>query len=151
MNIDKLLEERIQSAEAGRIFWKELQQKHQFSGKDYIVIFPDENTKCNYYVLKHLDKFAEKNKCKRFFFLTVSSDIKQQAEQFVNTEYCIVDCEKKAVNDLITYYMLQMFTENLLIASLDKPEGRNGKNIIGVNGITEEEVAAIGILGLREI
>ena len=49
------------------------------------------------------------------------------------------------------YYTLQMFTDKLVIASLEEPEGRSGGNLIGVKHITEEEAVAIGILGLSGV
>ena len=42
-----------------------------------------------------------------------------------------------------------MFTNKLIIVSLDEPQGRNGTNLIGTKGVTEEEIVAIGILGLK--
>lgn len=151
MNISELLEKKIQKAKKGRNYWLSLKKDIQLSDNTYIIMFPDVKTKCNYYVLKHLDKFAEKKKCDHFLFLSSDEGIKKQAEKLVSTPYKMILCNETDIDGLICYYMMQMFTEHLIIASLEKPDGRNGKNIIGVNGITEEEVAAIGILGLKEI
>lgn len=151
MEVGKLLEEKIQKAETGREYWLSLKENYQLSENDYVILFPEIKTKCNYYVLKHLDRFAEEKKCSRFLFLSPDKYIIQQAEGIVSTPYEMIICDEINMEGLVCYYMLQMFTNHLLIASLEKPDGRNGKNIIGINGITEEEVAAIGILGLKNI
>ncbi len=151
MDIEKLLEEKIQKAEKGRKYWLSLKENTPLSDDAYIIMFPEIKTKCNYYVLKHLDKFAEEKNCNHFLFLSSDQDIIKQAEELVSTHYKMVLCSENDIDALICYYMMQMFTEHFIIASLEKPDGRNGKNIIGVNGITEEEVVAIGILGLKEI
>ena len=46
---------------------------------------------------------------------------------------------------LLQYYELVEFDSRFIAASLDEPNGRNGRALIGVSNITVEEMVAIGI------
>ncbi len=43
------------------------------------------------------------------------------------------------------FYSLYMFTDRLVIASLDEPDGRNGERMVGKKGITVGEIFPIGV------
>lgn len=149
MRLDLLLQDKINSAKMGREYWLNLDKEYKIDAETYVVVFPDRGTKVNEYVLKYLPSFVDKVHSKRIILLSSDTDIiKKQSE---DVEYIAVYCEEEKIDALLSYYTLQMFTERIVIASLDKPEGRNGKNVIGINGITEEEAVAIGILGLKEV
>ena len=151
MSIEEVLERKINQAVLGRKRWLKLAKTCDISEDTYVILFPQRQTECNKYVLKHLPDFVRKMNAKHLLILSHDEEILNSSEKYGEAKCERIMWSREEAEDLMAYYTMQMFTQRLIIASLDEPEGRNGRNIIGVNGITEEEAAVIGILGLRHI
>ena len=151
MVLEKELEEKINLARRGRDKWLQLMGQYVIDKNTYVILFPQEKTQCNRYVLKYLPAFAEKVHASQILLLSYDEEV---LKNNINCSEKIIDSvfwNRKQAEELMAYYTLQIFTNNLIIASLEEPEGRKGRNLIGINGITEEETVAIGILGIKEI
>lgn len=151
MILEKELEEKINLARRGRDKWLQLMEQYAIDKNTYVILFPQEKTQCNKYVLKYLPAFAEKVHASQILLLSYDEEILN-----ANIDCSEVVCKnifwnRKGAEELMAYYTLQIFTNNLIIASLEEPEGRKGRNLIGINGITEEETVAIGLLGIKGI
>lgn len=149
MTIEQELEQKIDMAEKGRTEWLKLAAEHEIDRDTYVILFPEEETKCNAYVLKYLPDFATARKAKKLLLLSHDKTIANADIKCADTICESVVWSRKQAEELMAYYTMQFFTNNLIIASLDEPKGRKGRNIIGVNGVTEEETVAVGILGIR--
>lgn len=148
-NLEEILQKKIEKAGKGREAWLGLVKQYHISDETYVILFPQCGTDCNRYVLKYLSAYAEKVKAKRLLLLTDDKEILENKDLQIDCEKVV--WKREQAECLMAYYTLQMFTDKLIIAALDEPEGRNGQNIIGVRGVTEEEAVAVGILGLSEI
>lgn len=115
----------------------------------YIILFPHEGSDCNRYMLKYLSEFAEKAQVDTLLILSCDNIVLEGIKNCEDINCIGVFWNNVQIQNLLSYYSLHMFTNKLVIASLDEPQGRNGSNIIGTKGVTEEEVVAIGILGLK--
>ena len=151
MTIEEKMERRINQARKGREKWLQLKENYKIDKSTYIILFPEEKTQCNKYTLKYLPFFSKKLSIKHIILLSYDKEV-------LNTKIDCPDliCESifwthSQAEELMAYYMVQIFTENFIIASLDLPEGRKAGNIIGINGVTEEEVVSVGILGIKEL
>ena len=57
-------------------------------------------------------------------------------------------CTRQEAENLMRFYCMYQFTSNLLIASLEKPDGRRGKNLIGKKGLCREEILDMIVFGI---
>lgn len=146
-----LLEKKLYQAKKGREDWLELIEKKYIKNETYVILFPQNGTSCNKYILKYLPVFSEKLDIKHILILSHDDEVLENIKSYNNLKCDSIFWSREKAEEIMAYYMLQKFTNQLIIASLDEPEGRNGNNIIGVKGITEEEAVAIGILGLKSI
>ena len=151
MILEKELEEKINLAKQGRDQWLQLMKQYAIDKNTYVVLFPQERTQCNKYVLKYLPAFAEKMHASQIFLLSYDEEVLKASIDCSEVVCKNIFWNRRQAEELMAYYTLQIFTNNLIIASLEEPEGRKGRNLIGINGITEEEIVAIGILGIKEI
>lgn len=151
----ELIEAKIKRAEQGREIWLNLKRECELTENTFVILFPQEDTACNAYVMKYLEDFAVRTNADRLVLLAYDKEVldlengvgsawQTSFKNKVKTRFV----SREDALQIMDYYTLQMFTDRLIIASLDEPEGRNGSNIIGINDITEEEAVAIGILGL---
>lgn len=151
MTIQKEVEKKAAEARKGREKWLYLKETYRIDKNTYIILFPEEKTQCNQYILKYLPEFSKKVNANRIILLSYDEEILKANIHCSDIVYEIVFWNRAAADELMAYYSIQRFSDNLLIASLNQPKGRNGENLIGINGITEEEVVSIGILGIRGV
>lgn len=144
---EEQVRQKINIAAEGRHIWLELEKEQAFDENTFVILFPESGTMCNKYVMKYLAAFMGKTGTDRVLLLSHDEEVLNagsDADMKIQTRFL----SREDAVKIIAYYMLQVFTDKLIIASLDEPEGRNGSNIIGINGITLEETVATGILGL---
>lgn len=150
MKAEEILEENIRKANEGRKLWLDVCKKYELSDDDYVILIPSLNKEYNYYGLLYLNEFRKKVKAEKIIILTYDERVKRSAKIFLNKIYDICNFSRESAELLMKFYCLYMFTDKLVIISLEEPEGRNGMQLIGKKGITLEEVMAIGVYGLKE-
>lgn len=151
MEINNEFEKKLNKAKEGRAEWIKLMEEYGGEKDKYIILFPHEGSDCNRYMLKYLAKFAKKVQVDTLLILSYDKMILEGIKDYADINCIGVFWNTIQVQNLLSYYSLHMFTNKLVIASFDEPQGRNGSNIIGTKGVTEEEIVAIGILGLKSL
>lgn len=149
-DLKEILEKDIEKAYKGRQLWIELRDKHQWGDGDYVILMPSDDKECNYYSLLYLNSFINQNKGQRAYLLTCDEGVKRNAARFSDKICDIIDFSRESAECLMKFYSLYTFTDKLIIASLNEPEGRSGLRLIGKKGLSVEEIVAIGIYGLRK-
>lgn len=144
------LNESIEKAYNGRKLWLDIFEKYKLSDRDYVILMPSLNSEYNYYALLHLDEFVRKVKAEKIIILTYDDRVQSTGKLFTNRIHDICYFSRENMELLMKFYCLYMFTDKLIIVSLEEPEGRSGKQLIGKKGITLEEIIAIGIYGLEK-
>lgn len=150
--LTELIQDKLEEAEKGRKLWLELKMELKFTDDTYVILFPQSGTKCNTYTIKYLPEFISRKNVEQVVLLSYDSEVLSNGGKTaangssVNVISRFFD--RKSAECLMAYYMLQMFTDRLIIASLDEPEGRHGNDITGINSITQEEIVKVGILGI---
>ncbi len=150
--LTELIRNKLEDAEKGRKLWLELKTELKFTDDTYVILFPQSGTKCNTYTIKYLPEFIGRKNAGQVVLLSYDSEVLRTdgniAANCSGVNVISRFFDRKSAECLMAYYMLQMFTDRLIIASLDEPEGRHGNNIVGINSITQEEIVKVGILGL---
>lgn len=140
---------KIKEAEKGREIWLDLIERHNIKDGDYVILFPSSYDEWAYYGALYIDDFLEFKASDRAVCLCHDSEIKAYVQKNHRAE--VLDFPRKSAEKLIAFYSLYMFTDSLIIISPDEPAGRSGRDIVGVKGVTVEDVVAIGIYGLKNI
>lgn len=149
MDIDKILGENIKLASLGRSLWISFIENYKLGDRDFVLLMPSANRDYNYYSLLYINQFIQEKKADKVYILTFDEKVKKSYHLFSDkTE--VVHFSREDARKLMKFYSLYMFTDKLIIASLDEPEGRTGIQLIGKKGITLEEIIAVGVFGLRE-
>lgn len=147
-----MIKQKNDSATQGREIWLSLAKECVFDEDTFVILFPRADTMCNKYVMKYLSDFADMVKTRRIVLLSFDRNVLNAvSDTNIGVTVFTHFVSREDAVKIMDYYMLQMFTDRLIIASLDEPEGRSGSNIIGIKGITEEEAVAVGVLGLAGI
>lgn len=141
---------KIKDAEAGRELWLSLVEKHSIKDGEYVVLFPGAYDDWAYYGALYLDDFLKFKASGRALALCFDDEVRRCVAS-LSQKSEILEFSREDAERLIAFYSLYMFTDSLIILSPDKPAGRNGTGIVGVKGVTVEEIVAIGIYGIKEL
>lgn len=145
---EKLLIERRSQAEKGRDFWLSLVEEYKITTKEYVLLLPPDTPKYHEPALKNLEEFLVKKGAERAIVLYVgeASDESEYEKKISAYSAYIKDVKnihREDYENLIRFYCLYEFTDRLVIASLEEPDGRLGKNMVGKKGLTLEDVVKV--------
>lgn len=149
-NIRKLFVDNIQKAIYGREVWSNIESKYDIYNGKYALLMPTLNKEYNYYGLLYLNQFLEKFKIDEVIILTVDERVIKCANLFSDKISNVIKISEKDLDCLLEFYCFYLFSEKLIIISLEQPNGRNVNKLIGQRGITVEELIAIGLFKLAE-
>ncbi|MBQ4068836.1 MAG: hypothetical protein IJC76_06255 [Lachnospiraceae bacterium] len=144
--MEDILQESIDKAYRGRESWIKLFEEYGLGNRDYVVLFPAENNTVNPIAIRYINKLA--GMADKVLVLAYDNEVLNNSEYQENVT--VIRYEREQAEELMQFYSLYQFTDRLIIVSLDEPEGRCGGPLVGVNGITMDEMVAIGIFGFKE-
>ena len=144
----KMVKKNITKCYKGAFVWHKLMKENPEIANTAVILLPEVDDICNYYALLYLDDFLNKTNRDNAVFLTVDNRIQQVHSEFSSRIIRVVPIAPKDVEHLMQYMSLFCFDDRLVVASLDKPDGRNGSALVGLKGLSAEEVFAIGVYRL---
>lgn len=132
----------------GWYIWHKIVKKYHLkkdNSKTAVVLMPKSDYENSYYALLYLDRMLYLRNFSSAIVLTEDSLITAAAKEMCQSLLAVERISEKESDALLQYYSLLNFDIRFLAASLTEPSGRNGKALVGVNGITVEELVAIGV------
>ena len=137
------------SAFKGRRLWNRLEKKHI---ADLYILMPKADEEYNFYAMLHLDKYIESKKSKKTIILTHDEGVKKTLNLFKqDKEVEVLSFSRQNALDLIKYYALYEFSTKLTIISLTEPYDTCGENLLGVKGVTKEDLLCFDIYRFDEV
>ena len=103
---------------------------------------------CEEYFVKYLPAYRAKYHSEKIIYIKEGNEEKA-AESGVDIGADIINIKRNNLLNLMYYVVLFSRDKNIRFLSYEKPFGRNGKALIGVKGIREEDVFSIGIMGIN--
>ena len=132
----------------GKFLWHWLIKKNHEIQDTLVILFPSKGTKYNQYALQYLEELLKKRQRKNAVLLTFDQDIVSEAKLYSHVIARVIYFSRRKALKLMKYATLYEFDDRLIIASLDEPYGRFGSRLLGLNGLTEEELFVIGVYSL---
>ena len=145
--MDSLLENRLEEARKGRMYWLALQKKYNLDFDSYVLLVPDKEN------IVHLKKrFMQYITGKRGNkgIILADNEIPGIDGVYKEGNLYIETCTSKEAENLMRFYCMYQFTSNLLIASLEKPDGRRGERLVGKKGLDREEILDMVVFGIEK-
>ena len=137
------------SAYRGRILWDRLEKKYH---ADLYILMPKSCEDYNYYALLHLNKYIESKRAENVVILTFDEGVKKAKPLFEELKKVgVINFQRKQALDLIKYYALYEFSTKLTIISLTEPYDTCGENLLGIKGVTKEDLLCFDIYRFSEV
>lgn len=132
----------------GWYVWHGLVKKYDMKGKyvnTAVILLPQNDTENCFFALLYLDRMLSLRQFDAAILLTVSPLSDELVSIFSEKVLSVELLSSNDADALLQYYELVEFDPRFIAASLDEPNGRNGRALIGVSDITVEEMVVIGI------
>jgi hypothetical protein len=110
-----------------------------------IIVFPEEDSKLNYYGLLYLDERLVRELKKDAIIVTSSPGVMKSASLFTQKVKDIIMVSKAEMDDLLCLYGVIDTPSPFIVVSLDSPEGRHADRLLDVKELTVEHLVAIGV------
>ena len=148
MNYKNNLRKKIFMCKKGWFLWHFLLKKHPEIQNTAVILMPDKINKTNFYFLHYLNDYLSLKGRDNAVVLTHDSVVYHNAKKVCGKIIDVIHFDSGKAKAIMVYASLYCFDDRLVIASLDEPIGRDGRSLIGLNNLTEEEVIAIGVYGI---
>ena len=115
----------------GYVFWIMLKSKYKITTTDYIILCPGDDPDSLPIILELSSLFIKENKADNALGLFVKNDSGEYIENAIQTSnikrWQFISA--KQCDHILKLYNFNQFHPALIIASLEKPQGRYGKTI----------------------
>ena len=141
--------ENIKKSYRALCHWKRLRRSW---GKNTtaIVLIPCGDHEISFYALAHLKQMLSSRQLQNALILSNDMLALKICNMYSETVADSIRITNEEMDNYLHLYNLYRFDDSFIVASLELPYGRNGTSLIGVKGITKEEVFCIGVYGLTE-
>lgn len=141
--------ENIKRSYRALCHWKRLRRSW---GKNTtaIVLIPCGDHEISFYALAHLKQMLSCRQLQNAIILSNDMLVLKICKTYSRSVADSISITNEEMEDYLHLYNLYRFDDSFIVASLELPHGRNGTSLIGVKGITKEEVFCIGVYGLSE-
>jgi hypothetical protein len=134
------MKERISAALSGRSYWLKLKNKFDIDDGGYVVLMPDDDRELNKQTLVHIDGLIENHKAKGVAIVTSDNWVIENAGIYTDNKLSVITAAEHDIDNLLSFFELYAFTERLFIMSLTKPYGNKLHNVVGMQGVTKEDI-----------
>ena len=136
------LEKHFALADKGKALWESIDEKYN---ADLYILFPHVNEEYNYYALLYLDEYILAKKAEKIVLITMEDIIEKALPIFSKAKAEVHKINAEESKAIIKYYALYEFSTRLTIISLKMPYDTCGENLLGVKGVTKEDLLCFDI------
>ncbi len=131
-----MIEEQLKKAKNGRDFWINLTEYREKSGKILYLLFCGEDEQLERLALAGLESLRSKKKADKIVILTCQQEgFSSECHSFVENVFISQEIKE----NVLCFYELYQFTEDLLILSFQRPWGTKLSNLLK-KGYSKEEI-----------
>jgi len=139
---------RFKQAWLGHREWIKLSKRHGITGKTIVIMMPHADCGYNDIALKHLGALKNQRKADDVLVLSYDESILTQNIFNDGKNVKMIPYPYEKMKLIMTCYCLYKFYPYLYFVSLTQPNGNSGEELVGFNGITEEELIYSAVLRL---
>lgn len=130
----------------GSLLWKMLERKYK---ADRYILMPKKGEVYNFFALLYLDEYIEKYRSQKTVIMTCDDSVKKALPLFSKAaNVCLCNFSRIKAECLLQYYALYEFSTKITIVSLTEPYDTCGENLLGIHGVTREDLLCYDIYRL---
>ncbi|GHV51069.1 hypothetical protein FACS1894216_04390 [Synergistales bacterium] len=141
---------RLSAAFAGRSFWMNLKREYDVDNGVYVLLMPEDDQELNEQALRHIGDLLEYRRAAvGVVILSDKAWVLDNAGAYSDKILAVREVSAKIIDNLLSFLELYAFSERLLVVSLTKPYANNLHEMLGIHGVTKEDLVCIAIFIMR--
>jgi hypothetical protein len=136
---------------AGRREWRRQAKEHCITDETLVIAMPHCGSALNEIALGLIDRLIAQKRPDKTLILTPDKEILRAEPQLRGCAAAtrVAAASADSLRSIMDYYCAHRCHRNFYVVSLTEPRGAGGAELLGVNGVTAEELVRLAILRLR--
>jgi hypothetical protein len=140
---------RLVAAWRGRALWMRLRKRYDIDNGSYVVAFIEDDHALNETALAHVQDLIADRRARGAVVITDQEWVAEQAGEQVDGVLAVEVLGSRAIEHLLSFYELYQFTPRLFFVSLTRPYGNRLWQMVGVNGLTLDDLVCLSMYRIR--
>ena len=144
-----MIVERLIAAWRGRALWMRLRKRYAIDNGAYVVAFVEDDHALNEVALAHVEDLIADRRARGVVVVTDQEWVAEQASEEADGVLAVEVLADREVECLLSFYELYQFTPRLFFVSLTRPYGNRLWQMMGVNGLTLDDLVCLSMYRIR--
>jgi hypothetical protein len=140
---------RLISAWRGRALWMRLRKRYDVDNGAYVVAFVEDEDALNEVALAHVQDLIADRQARGVVVVTDQKRVAEQAGEAADGVLAVELLADREIEFLLSFYELYQFTPRLFFVSLTRPYGNRLWKMVGVNGLTLDDLVCLSMYRIR--
>jgi hypothetical protein len=140
---------RLISAWRGRALWMRLRKRYDVDNGAYVVAFVADEDALNEVALAHVQDLIADRQARGVVVVTDQKRVAEQAGEAADGVLAVELLADREIEFLLSFYELYQFTPRLFFVSLTRPYGNRLWKMVGVNGLTLDDLVCLSMYRIR--
>jgi len=144
-----MIVQRLIAAWRGRALWMRLRKRYAIDNGAYVVAFVEDDHALNEVALAHIQDLIADRRARGIVVVTDQEWVAEQAGRQTDGVLAVEVLANREIEHLLSFYELYQFTPRLLFVSLARPYGNRLWQMVGVNGLTFDDLVCLSMYRIR--
>lgn len=140
---------RLISAWRGRALWIRLRKRYDVDNGAYVVAFVEDEDALNQVALAHIQDLIADRRARGVVVVTDQKQVAEQAGEATDGVLAVELLADREIEFLLSFYEMYQFTPRLFFVSLTRPYGNRLCQMVGVNGLTLDDLVCLSMYRIR--
>jgi len=140
---------RFRAAWRGRALWIRLRKRYDVDDGAYVVAFVEDDQALNEVALAHVRDLIADRRARGVVVVTDQESVAEQAGNEIDGVLAVEVLPNREIEFLLSFYELYQFTPRLFFVSLTRPYGNRLWQMVGVNGLTLDDLVCLSMYRIR--
>lgn len=140
---------RLTAAWRGRALWMRLRKRYDIDNGAYVVAFVEDDQALNEVALAHVRDLVADRRARGVVVATDQQWVVERAAEDPDGILAVEVLANRDVESLLSFYELYQFTPRLFFVSLARPYGNRLWQMVGVNGLTLDDLVCLSMYRIR--
>lgn len=144
-----MIAQRLIAAWRGRALWTRLRKRYDIDDGAYVVAFVEDDDSLNEVALAHVRDLIADRRARGVVVVTDQAWVAEEAGKETDGVLGVEVLADREIELLLSFYELYQFTPRLFFVSLTRPYGNRLCQMVGVNGLTLDDLVCLAMYRIR--
>ena len=149
--MDHTFEANILKLKEAAEFWGNLIRSQDINHADMVIVLASDDEEINYYTVYFLKALKCEKNLERIFILASHKKFEDFSLKYATEPFKFILATEDEINKLSMLYSIYRFSDQILINTFKNTADTDGMRLLGCNGLSKKDIAAIAFLKLERV